>query len=186
MPAPKRVNGRAVLTTIYVSDATLQALRVIASARTAREGRKVTVSQLIREALEQYVRDQTTALGLQLVLEQAPAGPAPSGTKREEDPLTIYRKMKALQELQKFERALQRDLEAWERLKPRIAGGYGNRVLPSDFYEFRKLVEDREKWFRRILREHLRDLRDRDVVDYANRIVSLLMRLQGELSGVVG
>jgi len=186
MPAPKRVNGRAVLTTVYLSEDVLKALHAIASAKAAREGRKVTVSEVIREALERYARDQTTALGLQLVLEQSPVGPASSGTKLEEDPLAIYRKMKAVQELQRFERALQRDIEAWEQLKPRVVGGYGHRVLPSDFFDFKKRVEDREKWFRRILRDHLRDLRDRDVISYANRVVSQLLQLQGELSGVVG
>jgi len=186
MPRPRKLEDR-VLFPVNLERRQIQALRVIA------QRRKTSMADIIREAIEMHIRDQVVALGIQTVFDDnyihnsnLQVGPQGSGTKLEEDPLTAFKKVVALQELQKFERALQRDIEAWEQLKPRVVGGYGHRVLPSDFFDLRKRVEDDEKRFRRILREHLRDLRDRAVTEYAGRIASRLLQLRGELSGVVG
>jgi len=66
MPAPKRLKGDATIISLYLLDEQIRALQYIAVVRTLNEGRRVTVSEMIREAVDAYIRDQVAKLNLQL------------------------------------------------------------------------------------------------------------------------
>jgi len=190
MPRPKVLKEGKVVPIVF-DIPLLEATRAVAR----RKG--ISVSQLVREAVVMYLRDQATALGLQLVFDEEGSsncsyirdpqvGPAPSGTDPAPDPIILFKRKQFERQLEVFERSFQRVVDEWERLKPRIAGGYGTRVLSSDFFRLRDQVRDHEKWLHRILRDYKIDIRDQVLDSRVRDLVTRVVTVSGELQKALG
>jgi len=190
MPRPRKV-GEFAIVTAAVPKSTYMALRQIHARRSQRE--KVSLSDLIREAIDMYVKEQAVSLGLSGVfeIEEAPAsraapnhysGPGDAGT----DPIILFRKKQFERQIEVFERSWQKVADAWELLKPRIAGGYNTRVLNSDFFRLRDQVREHEKWLNRILRDYRQDIRDQALDSRLRDLVTRVINISGELQKMLG
>jgi len=186
MPRPRKV-GEFTIVTAAVPKSTYLVLRQILLRRSQRE--KLSMSDLIREAIDMYVRDQVVALGIQTVFDDnsvhnsnPQVGPAPSGS----DPIIMFKRAQFERQLEVFERSFQRVVDEWERLKPRIAGGYNTRVLDSSFFRLRDRVRDLEKWLHRILRDYKIDIRDQVLDSRVRDLVTRVVTVSGELQKALG
>jgi len=186
VPRPKVLKEGKVVPIVF-DIPLLEATRMVAR----RKG--ISVSQLVREAVVMYLRDQAVALGIQTVFDDnsmhnsnPQVGPAPSGTDPTPDPIILFRRKQFERQLEVFERSFQRVVDEWERLKPRIAGGYGTRVLSSDFFRLRDQVRDLEKWLHRILRDYKIDIRDQVLDSRVRDLVTRVETVSGELQKALG
>jgi len=186
MPRPKVLKEGKVVPIVF-DIPLLEATRMVAR----RKG--ISVSQLVREAVVMYLRDQAVALGIQTVFDDnsmhnsnPQVGPAASGTDPAPDPIILFRRKQFERQLEVFERSFQRVVDEWERLKPRIAGGYNTRVLDSSFFRLRDRVRDLEKWLHRILRDYKNDVRDQALDSRVRDLVVRVIDISGELQRMLG
>jgi len=181
MPRPRKI-GEFTIVTAAVPKSTYLVLRQILLRRSQRE--KVSMSDLIREAIDMYVRDQSVALGIQLVFEEPQADPQ-VGTERGVDPVTLFRREQLKVEAMRVIRGIESLERTWQMLAPKITGAYGHRVLSSEFYNLRDEVERTQRKLYGVLKGYSRELHCPELDQLFRDAVERLSKLRTEIGKVV-
>jgi len=152
--------------------------------RTVASRRGVSVSELVREAVEMYLRDQSVKLGIELVFED-PKADSSREVRVEEDPVILFRREQLKVEAMRVIRGIDSLERTWQMLAPKITGAYGHRVLSSEFYNLRDEVERTQRKLYGVLKGYSRELHCPELDQLFRDAVERLSKLRTEIGKVV-
>lgn len=180
MPRPKKLKAGVPFLVLFEAEQ-LEALKKVASATGS------TVADLVREAVDLYLREASVQLGLKLALgEREPVERQAKQQKegeQEEDPILEYRREKFRYELARFESALASTERKWKKILSELGTGYRHSrpALPADFLDE---VDSRERWFDSMVRRYGDIARSPEFGERVRDLAERVLRLRKEVDRV--